>query len=341
MNVYAKARRSAGLTQRQAARALGLSVSLLGRYERDESCPNRRMVESMALLYGVPAGRLGAPRPRPAGIDRHTWPGATGRLHPSDALMAEWLVLSGAWDAFDADECAAMLEGRDGRVRRRVRLHGARPAGMRDAGEKAVPRGAGNARQRSLDTRKRKGITMTENAEALRLRMVEPLDMDEAARTLTRAGLLVPLTDWSARKRRFDTHPRGLGVLMALLVPVGVAGYASSSGTSVSMPVAVGVCVAAFVLGVALEAWIVAHHPPVPETPARCFRRLRRRRRAQGRRAPFHREGFSCLVVRDGDGLAQATLFVRHITAPDGQRTACVALFGADGLPVEPKVDRY
>lgn len=36
---------------------------------------------------------------------------------------------------------------------------------------------------------------MTENAEALRLRMVEPLDTDEAARTLTRAGLLVPLTD--------------------------------------------------------------------------------------------------------------------------------------------------
>ena len=52
MNMYAKARRSAGLTQRQAARALGLSVSLLGRYERDESCPDRRMVESMALLYG-------------------------------------------------------------------------------------------------------------------------------------------------------------------------------------------------------------------------------------------------------------------------------------------------
>ena len=50
MNMYAKARRSAGLTQRQAARALGLSVSLLGRYERDESCQNRRMVESMALL---------------------------------------------------------------------------------------------------------------------------------------------------------------------------------------------------------------------------------------------------------------------------------------------------
>ena len=43
----------------------------------------------------------------------------------------------------------------------------------------------------------------------------------------------------------------------------------------------------------------------------------------------------------DGDGLAQATLFVRHITAPDGQRTACVALFGADGLPVKPKVDWY
>lgn len=134
MNMYAKARRSAGLTQRQAARALGLSVSLLGRYERDESCPNRRMVESMALLYGVPAGRLGVPRPRPAGIDRHTWPGATGRLHPSDALMAEWLVLSGAWDAFGADECAAMLEGGDGRsvvayaYMGRVRLECATPA---------------------------------------------------------------------------------------------------------------------------------------------------------------------------------------------------------------------
>lgn len=134
MNMYAKARRSAGLTQRQAARALGLSVSLLGRYERDESCPNRRMVESMALLYGVPAGRLGVPRPRPAGIDRHTWPGATGRLHPSDGLMAEWLVLSGAWDTFGADECAAMLDGRDGRsvaayaYMGRIRLECATPA---------------------------------------------------------------------------------------------------------------------------------------------------------------------------------------------------------------------
>ena len=123
MNMYAKARRSAGLTQRQAARALGLSVSLLGRYERDESCPNRRMVESMALLYGVPAG-----------IDRHTWPGATGRLHPSDGLMAEWLVLSGAWDTFGADECAAMLDGRDGRsvaayaYMGRIRLECATPA---------------------------------------------------------------------------------------------------------------------------------------------------------------------------------------------------------------------
>lgn len=134
MNMYAKARRGAGLTQRQAARALGLSVSLLGRYERDESYPNRRMVESMALLYGVPAGRLGVPRPRLAGIDRHTWPGAAGRLHPSDALMAEWLVLSGAWDAFGADECAAMLEGRNGRSAAayaymgRIRLECATPA---------------------------------------------------------------------------------------------------------------------------------------------------------------------------------------------------------------------
>lgn len=134
MNVYAKARRGSGLTQRQAARALGLSVSLLGRYERDESCPNRRMVESMALLYGVPTGRLGVPRPRPAGIDRHTWPGATGRLHPSDALMAEWLVLSGAWEAFGADECAAMLDARGGRsvaayaYMGRIRLECATPA---------------------------------------------------------------------------------------------------------------------------------------------------------------------------------------------------------------------
>lgn len=36
---------------------------------------------------------------------------------------------------------------------------------------------------------------MTEEIGTLRLRMVEPLDMDEAARTLARAGLLVPLTD--------------------------------------------------------------------------------------------------------------------------------------------------
>lgn len=68
---------------------------------------------------------------------------------------------------------------------------------------------------------------MTENTEALRLRMVEPLDMDEAARTLARAGLLVPLTDWSAREWRFDIHPWWLGILTALLAPVGIAGWAS------------------------------------------------------------------------------------------------------------------
>ena len=93
---------------------------------------------------------------------------------------------------------------------------------------------------------------MTKNDGTLRLRMVEPLGMDEAARTLTRAGLLVPLTDWSTRKRRFDTYPQGLGVLMALLVPVGVAGYTSSPDTSVSTPVAVGVGGVAFVLGLSL-----------------------------------------------------------------------------------------
>lgn len=48
---------------------------------------------------------------------------------------------------------------------------------------------------------------MTEEIGTLRLRMVEPLDVDEAARTLARAGLLVPLTDWSAREWRFDLHP--------------------------------------------------------------------------------------------------------------------------------------
>lgn len=166
---------------------------------------------------------------------------------------------------------------------------------------------------------------MTENAEALRLRMVEPLDMDEAARTLARAGLLVPLTDWSARERRFDLHPWWLGILTALLVPVGIAGWASLPTSSVSTPAAVGAGVAAFVLGIALEAWIVMHHPPVPETPAQVLSDV------------FGVDA----ALRDGDGLARATLFVRHITAPDGHRTACVALFGADGLPVEPRVDRY
>lgn len=166
---------------------------------------------------------------------------------------------------------------------------------------------------------------MTENTEALRLRMVEPLDMDEAARTLARAGLLVPLTDWSARERRFDLHPWWLGILTALLVPVGIAGWASLPTSSVSTPAAVGAGVAAFVLGIALEVWIVTHHPPVPETPAQVLSDV------------FGVDA----ALRDGDGLARATLFVRHITAPDGHRTACVALFGADGLPVEPRVDRY
>lgn len=183
---------------------------------------------------------------------------------------------------------------------------------------------------------------MTENTEALRLRMVEPLDMDEAARTLTRAGLLVPLTDWSAREWRFDIHPWWLGILTALLASVGIAGWASLPTSSVSTPAAVGAGVAAFVLGIALEAWIVTHHPPVPETPAQVLSDVFGVDAAlkDGAR-PFHREGFTRLTVWDGDGLAPATLFVRHITAPDGQRTVCVALFGADGLPVGPRVDRY
>ena len=183
---------------------------------------------------------------------------------------------------------------------------------------------------------------MTKENGTLRLRMVEPLDVDEAARTLARAGLLVPLTDWSARERRFDLHPWWLGILTALLVPVGIAGWASSPGTSMSTPVAVGAGVAAFVLGIALEAWIVTHHPPTPETPAQVLSDVFGVDAAlkDGAR-PFHGEGFARLVVRDGDGLAHATLFVRHITDPAGHRTACVALFGADGLPVEPRVDRY
>lgn len=174
---------------------------------------------------------------------------------------------------------------------------------------------------------------MTENAEALRLRMVEPLDMDEAARTLTRAGLLVPLTDWSARKRRFDTHPRGLGVLMALLVPVGVAGYASSSGTSVSMPVAVGVCVAAFVLGVALEAWIVAHHPPVPETPAQVLSdvfgvdaALRDgARRSIGKASPVWWSGTATASPRPRCSSATSRLLTASgpRASPCSERTAC------------------
>lgn len=103
-----------------------------------------------------------------------------------------------------------------------------------------------------------------------------------------------------------------------------------------------GAGVAAFVLGIALEAWIVTHHPPVPETPAQVLSDVFGVDAAlkDGAR-PFHREGFTRLTVWDGDGLAPATLFVRHITAPDGQRTVCVALFGADGLPVGPRVDRY
>lgn len=183
---------------------------------------------------------------------------------------------------------------------------------------------------------------MTEEIGTLRLRMVESLDVDEAARTLTRAGLLVPLTDWSARKRRFDTHPWCLGILAALLAPVGTAGLASPPVSAISTGAAVGAGVAVFVLGIALEAWIVTHHPPVPETPAQVLADVFGVDAAlrDGAR-PFHREGFTRLTVRDGDGLAQATLFVRHITDPDGHRTACIALFGADGLPVESRVDRY
>lgn len=146
---------------------------------------------------------------------------------------------------------------------------------------------------------------MTENTEALRLRMVEPPDMDEAARTLTRAGLLVPLTDWSAKEWRFDIHPRWLGILTALLVPVGIAGWASLPTSSVSTPAAVGAGVAAFVLGIALEVWIATHHPPVPETPAQVLSDVFGVDAAlkDGAR-PFHREGFTRLTVRDGDGRA-------------------------------------
>ncbi len=111
---------------------------------------------------------------------------------------------------------------------------------------------------------------MTENG-TLRLRMVEPLDMNEATRTLTRAGLLVPLTDWSARKRRSRRAPTGAGRSDGTARPRGCRRVCLVSGHVGVDAVAVGVCVAAFVLGIALEAWIATHHPPVPETPAQVL----------------------------------------------------------------------
>lgn len=174
---------------------------------------------------------------------------------------------------------------------------------------------------------------MTKENGTLRLRMVEPLGMDEATRTLTRAGLLVPLTDWGTRKQRFDTYPRGLGVLMALLVPVSVDGYTSSPDTSVSTPVAVGVGVVAFVLGVALEAWIVTHHPPAPKTPAQVLADVfgvdavfkDGVRRSIGRASPAWRSGTATASprARCSSAISRPRTAIGPRASPCSTRTAC------------------
>ena len=136
-NGMAEARRNAGLDQRTAARMLDMAPSTLCNLERGRGRPTRATLEAMTRLYHVPAGRLARRPVRPHPVDQHVWQDESGRLHPSTDLMAEWLVLTGAWNLFGTDACAAMLDGRDGCSCRataymgRVRLVAAAPWGAR------------------------------------------------------------------------------------------------------------------------------------------------------------------------------------------------------------------
>lgn len=113
-NGMAEARRNAGLDQRTAARLLGMAPSTLCNLEHGRTRPTGVALEAMARLYHAPARRLARRPVRPRPIDRHVRAERSGRLRPPADLMAEWLVLSGAWEAFGADACAAMLEERPG-----------------------------------------------------------------------------------------------------------------------------------------------------------------------------------------------------------------------------------
>ena len=54
----AAARVNAGLTQAEAARALGISNKTVVRYENGACKPPDAMLERMAKLYGVPPGMI-------------------------------------------------------------------------------------------------------------------------------------------------------------------------------------------------------------------------------------------------------------------------------------------
>lgn len=54
MSITLKAARvNKGLTQKEAAKALGISVDTLGQYERGNTYPDVPCIKKMELLYGV------------------------------------------------------------------------------------------------------------------------------------------------------------------------------------------------------------------------------------------------------------------------------------------------
>ena len=48
------ARVNAGLSQKEAAKALGISNKTLCNWETGKNAPNQRYIESICILYGIP-----------------------------------------------------------------------------------------------------------------------------------------------------------------------------------------------------------------------------------------------------------------------------------------------
>ncbi len=125
MNMYAKARRGAGTDAETGRRGRSACPSPAGALRTRRVHVRIGGWSRAWRSCTLPAGHLGRPRPSSRSRPPYLARGPRDGSSPSDGLMAEWLVLSGAWDTFGADECAAMLEQKGSRRSPRTPIWGA------------------------------------------------------------------------------------------------------------------------------------------------------------------------------------------------------------------------